>query len=401
MNSTGALTLGSNGTTTTLTIDTSQNSTFAGHQLVSADNTYDLCASAARCRSGYFGTSIVDPLHVGGSAVNQKLTLQSTSGIGTTDSIVLAVGNNGNTTALTINSGGVTDSLNFRAAAIGVNTVPGAAGTITTTGNITVGAGDSNTIFVGSIQDNGGGVNFKSAGFTTFNILGTNMILNQASTSTSGLFVVGPAATNANAALAKNGTGISVVLADGSGTTSGLTVWTFVVNGASLPAGYVFSVEAGTSRMNGRVYAANLIASSGLQTGVVCISASGELINDSVACLASSRRFKTILDPYGNHIDALTAAPNLGLMNIDALALVMKMQPVQFTYKNEGWNPDRADWSEHFGFFAEDVAKIEPRLVNFEHDGVTPHGVQYDMYTAVLTKAIQQLESRVVMLEAR
>jgi|GEM_PF-2464115 len=46
------------------------------------------------------------PLVTGGSAVSSTLTLKSTSGVGTSDSIVMQVGNNGATTAMTINTSG-------------------------------------------------------------------------------------------------------------------------------------------------------------------------------------------------------------------------------------------------------------------------------------------------------
>lgn len=54
-------------------------------------------------------TSITSPIIYGGSGAASTLTLQSTSGVGTTDSIFLKVGNNGATTALSItNTGQVT-----------------------------------------------------------------------------------------------------------------------------------------------------------------------------------------------------------------------------------------------------------------------------------------------------
>lgn len=46
------------------------------------------------------------PLVTGGSAVGSTLTLKSTSGVGTSDSIVMKVGNNGATTAVTVNTSG-------------------------------------------------------------------------------------------------------------------------------------------------------------------------------------------------------------------------------------------------------------------------------------------------------
>ena len=52
--------------------------------------------------------------------------------------------------------------------------------------------------------------------------------------------------------------------------------------------------------------------------------------------------------------------------------------------------PERADWTQHAGFLAEEVEKVEPRLVNHDKEG-RPHGVQYEMYSAVLTRYLQCL----------
>lgn len=52
-------------------------------------------------------TSITAPTHLGGTAVSSTLTLQSTSGVGSSDSIVMRVGNNGATTGLSIATTGI------------------------------------------------------------------------------------------------------------------------------------------------------------------------------------------------------------------------------------------------------------------------------------------------------
>ena len=74
-------------------------------------------------------TSLTTPKVVGGTAVSSALTLQSTSGIGSSDSIVMKVGNNGAITAMTINTSGNTE---FRA---GTVSLPA----ITTTGDTNTG----------------------------------------------------------------------------------------------------------------------------------------------------------------------------------------------------------------------------------------------------------------------
>jgi len=52
-------------------------------------------------------TSATVPLIIGGTAVSSALTLQSTSGVGSTDSVVVKVGNNGATTALSVDTTGI------------------------------------------------------------------------------------------------------------------------------------------------------------------------------------------------------------------------------------------------------------------------------------------------------
>ena len=74
-------------------------------------------------------TSATVPLVIGGTAVSSALTLQSTSGVGTTDSIAFKVGNNGATTAMTANTSG---NIEFRA---GTAALPA----ITTTGDTNTG----------------------------------------------------------------------------------------------------------------------------------------------------------------------------------------------------------------------------------------------------------------------
>ena len=74
-------------------------------------------------------TSATVPAVIGGTAVSSALTLQSTSGVGTSDSIALKVGNNGATTAMTANTSG---NIEFRA---GTAALPA----LTTTGDTNTG----------------------------------------------------------------------------------------------------------------------------------------------------------------------------------------------------------------------------------------------------------------------
>jgi hypothetical protein len=80
----------------------------AGNVVLHTDNTYDIGAAAdTRPRTGYFATSIFDPLLVGGTGTTSALTLKSTSGVGTTGAdIIFQAGSNGGTEiARMINAG--------------------------------------------------------------------------------------------------------------------------------------------------------------------------------------------------------------------------------------------------------------------------------------------------------
>ncbi len=104
----GVIGLGGNITTTSGSL-TGATMT-VGPSLVSfpTDNTVDIGANGAtRPRSGYFGTSIYNPLLIGGTSTTSPLTLRSTSASGTTGSdIIFQVGNNGATEALRILNNG-------------------------------------------------------------------------------------------------------------------------------------------------------------------------------------------------------------------------------------------------------------------------------------------------------
>lgn len=142
---------------------------------------------------------------------------------------------------------------------------------------------------------------------------------------------------------------------------------------------------AGGVSITKRVFTAGLTASAGLQTGVVCLSSGSELINDSVACLASSARYKHDIEPL-----------DLGLETVLAL------KPVAFSYNktgNDKFDDDRNRSMRQLGFIAEQARDVDERLVGFDKDGQV-RTFRYENYTAVLTLAIQQQEARIRALEA-
>ena len=83
-------------------------------------------------------TSMTSPIHYGGSAANSTLTLQSTSGNGTSDAINMKVGNNGAMQALNINTSGVVGIGSTQQLTVGQTGNLSTSGTIATTGSGTI-----------------------------------------------------------------------------------------------------------------------------------------------------------------------------------------------------------------------------------------------------------------------
>lgn len=157
----------------------------------------------------------------------------------------------------------------------------------------------------------------------------------------------------------------NLLLSGNNGSTIGMRISTtnvVTIGPGNAPAGYTFMVTGGgTSGIQGRLYAPNL-ALEGITTNTVCQIASGEITeNPAASCTVSSIKYKDLLGE-------MTCS--------EANRIVAAMKPVRFRYKGQE--------KEHYGFIAEDVDKIDTRLVAY--DKGQPHSVEYELYTAVLTK---------------
>lgn len=143
---------------------------------------------------------------------------------------------------------------------------------------------------------------------------------------------------------------------------------------------------------NGTVAMPNLTPSSGLQTGVVCVGAGGQLINDSVACLASAARYKQNINPL---------SPGLNE--------IMKLTPVSYYFKPDfnGTLQKNPNYNGlQYGLIADDVQKIDPNLVIVTTATTTFEGKQYppgtvqglqssNTWAGLFVKAIQDLEKQI------
>lgn len=141
-----------------------------------------------------------------------------------------------------------------------------------------------------------------------------------------------------------------------------------------------------------------LTSAAGVQVGFLCLSANKEVINDSVACLVSSGRYKQ---------DVNTLAP------ANALAEILALRPVSFTYKPDfnGTLQDDPNYSGvQTGLIAEEVVKVDSRLIavdtatsTFEgktYGPGTPSSVKYDSVVPVLIGALQEQQREIEALQA-
>jgi hypothetical protein len=164
---------------------------------------------------------------------------------------------------------------------------------------------------------------------------------------------------------------------NGSATTSGNGVNSFTINGVTslfLQGGGVNAIGISGA---GALSFPNLTQSAAAQSGTICFNTTGNLVtyDATLGCLTSSARFKTAIK---------VISPS------DALATVLKLEPVSFRKKPEFGGAD--DPATQVGFIAEQVAGVDERLTAREGDGEV-RGVRYQQLTAILAGAIQELKA--------
>ncbi len=134
-----------------------------------------------------------------------------------------------------------------------------------------------------------------------------------------------------------------------------------------------FNSDSGGTIVNEKVTFNDLTA--GLIGNYLCIDPITKEITSGTTCTLSSERFK-------KDIVSLSGS---------GLTEVMSLRPVTFNFK-QGFG-DNGDKTQ-IGFVAEEAVKIDPRLVPLDKNGA-PSGFSYQNYTVILTKAIQELNTKV------
>lgn len=335
-------------------------------------------------------TSVVSPIHSGGTAANSTLTLESTTGAGTTDSIIFKTASQ--TTRGTIETGGkwaigsnapiasATPLLDVNASAAatafpdsanipqirelssdgtgtihalqtygGTNAIYGYNAANTAASPQALGSGGQMLIlrgvaYDGSVWGQGGTISAQIAAF-----LETSQAQTVSAHGTRFRFATTP-----------------------NGTTSRVDAM-YVQNDGGVSIGVDTNPGIGSLQVNANIFAPNIPTTTGALGAAVCYTATtGQFQRDTNAggCLVSSERYKHDIEPLSASLDEL-----------------MALKPVSFVY-----NDDVGVAGRQVGFLAEQTAAVDERLVGFNSDG-SPQSVRYMQMTAVLVGAIQQLKT--------
>lgn len=173
-----------------------------------------------------------------------------------------------------------------------------------------------------------------------------------------------------------------------------------------LPGDFSAEFAVGSSSRNdfyinnsGQIFAPNTTSSGSNQTGYWCYDANGQLIRDTVICVAvSALRFKTNIQPLTVGLDEL-----------------LKLRPVSYKLKSD-YNTLFANNPNYNGvqysLIADEVQKIDPHLVIVETATTTFEGKTYapgtvhgladvNNWIGLFTKSIQDLYGQFQKLVAR
>jgi len=194
-------------------------------------------------------------------------------------------------------------------------------------------------------------------------------------------YVFGSSTTPTIYATGINGTTPAVFLPGGTltvgvaSTTGGtLTLEGSTSGAAALTGGTtgVLTSTAGIAFSSSSIVLSGLTNSTAAQTGTVCWASGGLTYDNTSTCLVSSERFKH------------------GITDLaDAMAELDQMRPVSFLYNDAAANDDI-----HLGLLAEDVARIDPRLVVNDAEG-KPLKIKYLDAIALLIKGFQEQQAEI------
>lgn len=337
-------------------------------------------------------TSVTSPLHIGGSGTTgTQLTFQTTTGVGTTDAFVWKRGNNGATTAMTLNNVGLVVGSTANNTGI-LLTVSGNAATLQAapTSAISQFAAADATPSIINIDSYGTGA---ATAYSSIAFRRANGTAASPSALQSGdiIAIFGGFGRGTTGYSAGNMAQLRMLTSETwSDTAQGEEIEFYITpnttvsvtragkffNSGGFGVGTTTDPGIGSLQLNAQIFMPNITTSSAATTGTVCwTTGTGKFTADTtVGCLTSIMAAKNITE-------RLTPSK--------ALDIITHLDPFAFRYK-KGYG-DSGQY-EQFGLGAEEVALIDERLAGRDPEGAL-QGVRYQEMTAVLAGAIQQLKA--------
>lgn len=145
--------------------------------------------------------------------------------------------------------------------------------------------------------------------------------------------------------------------------------------GTTFTTPVMYLTGAQTTIANG-ITASALTVAAGTPSSICQNSATKEItVNAALTCTVSSARFKNTIEAFDG----------------SGLVMVGAMQPDTFFYN------DRAD-RRRLGLIADDLAKIDPRLSEWDEQG-RPNSIDFSAMIAVLVKAVQEQQAQIERLQ--
>lgn len=363
----GALGTPSSGTVTNLTGTASINI----NGTVGATTPTTIAATTATA-----STSLTSPLHIGGSGTTgTQLTLQTTTGNGTTDAFAFKGGNNGATTFATLQTGSFNiqsgSSYNINGTSVLNSTTLGSG--VTGSSLTSLGTIGSLTATTASITN---ALTFGIGG-TGATAVGMNM--NGGSANNGGPYVL----FQRNSVSKWQFGTQSVVLGGASddlilyNISAGATSMNMSNTSGGVCFGCTTDPGAGSIQVNGQIFVPNAASDTATLDSTACIASSGGKLLKGTGTLGiclgtSSREFKQDIVSMGA-----------------GLAEIVQLEPKNFFYK-KGFGDDNKRLQ--YGLIAEEVAQILPGVTTADSTG-KPQAVDLLALVPVLINAVKQLKA--------
>ena len=145
-------------------------------------------------------------------------------------------------------------------------------------------------------------------------------------------------------------------------------------------------IAIGTSSVGaGRITLGGL--STGTNADFLCLASDNSVLIQSSACTISQRKLKEHFAPLSD--DAVVAD-------------LMALKPQQFNFRlTKPTNPDPNATATQYGFVAEEVASVDPKISIFENDMATPKSYRQESIIALLDRGFQIHQKEIEALQGK